>query len=1653
MLKKTLAGILIISMLFNLASCNMFNIKSNKSDDEKSVFDEIQAILDEKKNINYEDSVKYQTIPTIIEPGSGFTQTDSVSEKNTTAVTLDGDKIITSDTVFEGIVNSKNGKAIYVRSGQLTITDTAVINCDIYLENKASLFIEGKVNGTVTVRIDQIPDSVTNESGEIIRAQTFEATDRSYIKEVVLESKFGSGWLNGTIDKMIYKEEYTGEIRPGNESYVKEIYYYSRANTWAGGHIENCYQYAGGLCMNYGHMDNVFIYNNAHFWIDGEGSVDFIYCESNGGIFLGYTDNEKGRCYASAGTVVLNNENGSIDNQGTIDNLIIYSGRADNGGYVKNAYINEKCSFSLYNESHELAIPVIYAVDNLYVKNSESISLCKNSNNSTQNPKIGYFKADGVNSIDIKNINIDKMELFGFVDSLNIENADISKVKFDHYQGWIHPGDPMLSDIPKYFNKKDHEKLLSMFSESETLLNKDNKSSASRKYDTKDLGLAVNDKNALPLSLEKSVYLKNTSDVWFKMELKAGDYIKIDFRVYNMWGVISLKSPAGFVGLALPSADTDKEGFYYVPENGIYYVKVSGAEYGADFKISKFNPVSVTLSAFTAGAFPANYKPVSNDFNKEDLSKFRFELYDETIKAPLSYLKIDGDKIILPPGSNGHIIRIDAHHFSEEWGTWGNFNGYAPGSVKFTAGTDKDIIVVCYRYGEYDGWAQDFSDAKGYIYNSEGKLTAQLSSDDGKHFYSGPLPDGEYKIVFIRDPKGVYRFIDFADFSNYGFKRNRDYVLDSFINKSGKLTQYQNLKVTDAPVFDYKYLKNESTGLYTSETFVSGGSKSTFTLLYDFSNEYKNKISNVEVMLSLSENCIPENNKLLVDGKTIDANFDNGILTAVVPVDGKRADLNFIVSGDSGQLVSNAVLSFEYNGELQKVYIGSVAVDILNISINGPSATSKSSVSLYGYSVPGKEISIYDGNKFVIAVKSRDDDGFWFAEAQLVKKTDMTHNLKAVINKGEQNEFSSNTISVNYISFAPEVNDFIMEYQIKGDTVRLKVAGKDWGKSRFHFEYGCAEDTLKFTVKLTNNEYIERMWVTSTRGVISSIEGFYDKNSDSWIAKGKFSDEENFGDFRIDYTYKNFDSAGLFEEIKNFETPKLDLNNLNPVDLILPKDAFTTITESVIDEKTGKETYKLSTDMLGDGSTIVPAELSLIQYKTEKTPEDYIKEGYINVKTEDGGYCLTYSYIDEKTGEVCFSILKFNQNISKMSAFVPQYNFSQTVFIPNQDNTIYSNTADSYSSTVTEITIKSIAETTSNILLPFINENVNTIVDKFTGQFDKVKQIYEMYLAVEKQREKIIELQTQIEITKRNIINLLPTLDPESDCPAIANNMLNQLETAMEYLRGIEATAWMEQLTFYGTGAIIGGISAPVIAAAAITGGILGGLIMGGPTMGLGSSIGVYVGAASSAAAVGFIFGLINDSINKLIDKQFVKIMDENLDLARNQYLESTKTFGRLQNCRKEEEEDPDKPEPDGSTPENPTDPTRCPSGFVFESTENNRLSGVMVKLWYQDEYGNLVLWDAESYGQKNPQITDENGTYGWFVPDGIWKVTYELEGYKSAESEWLVVPPERFNVNQSLIHISIAKENINFQNTFTSEIILPKKHLFMYSPRFSALF
>lgn len=117
------------------------------------------------------------------------------------------------------------------------------------------------------------------------------------------------------------------------------------------------------------------------------------------------------------------------------------------------------------------------------------------------------------------------------------------------------------------------------------------------------------------------------------------------------------------------------------------------------------------------------------------------------------------------------------------------------------------------------------------------------------------------------------------------------------------------------------------------------------------------------------------------------------------------------------------------------------------------------------------------------------------------------------------------------------------------------------------------------------------------------------------------------------------------------------------------------------------------------------------------------------------------------------------------------------------------------------------------------------------------------------------------------------------------------------------------------------------------------------------------------------------------------------------------------------------------------------PSGYVYDTSTNQRISGATATLYYIDESEGVTdwtIWPAENYSQINPQITDTDGSYGWMVPEGMYRIDVTKDGYHSYstldDSKYrdITVLPERKDIFIGMTSKNLG--NVNDDSTSSSD-------------------
>lgn len=190
------------------------------------------------------------------------------------------------------------------------------------------------------------------------------------------------------------------------------------------------------------------------------------------------------------------------------------------------------------------------------------------------------------------------------------------------------------------------------------------------------------------------------------------------------------------------------------------------------------------------------------------------------------------------------------------------------------------------------------------------------------------------------------------------------------------------------------------------------------------------------------------------------------------------------------------------------------------------------------------------------------------------------------------------------------------------------------------------------------------------------------------------------------------------------------------------------------------------------------------------------------------------------------------------------------------------------------------------------------------------------------------------------------------------------------------------------------------------------------------------VGIGVAYSGVGFLAGVGIAAVALLLEEAIEWQWEQAYENFKNNVEADIKAAGEDPDCKPDDDDEPPKkpdPKPDPLVPGDLIGlPSWVfdPSGYVFEGVPSNRLDGVTATVTEKNaDTGEYQYWDAEWYGQQNPQVTGNDGRYGWDVPVGTWQVQYRKDGYEPAQSAELVVLPPHFDVNIPMV--SLAAPNV----------------------------
>ena len=1048
-----------------------------------------------------------------------------------------------------------------------------------------------------------------------------------------------------------------------------------------------------------------------------------------------------------------------------------------------------------------------------------------------------------------------------------------------------------------------------------------------------------------------------------------------------------------------------------------------------------------------------------------DYNNVGYTLYNKTKQRTISQYNVQYPQIVLLEDvDDGDVLQLTASSRT---------NAFMPVEATATIAEQKaSATFAIVELGKIHSSFTTTGNASvvGSLYDASGKLVKTYNYSNAS-LTINDLADGQYTLVSMGSSRLFNTIYDLAQLPQTGLSEGADYVQNTVEVKSGVISQ---VNIANVPKLDESklYYTGENTSFTVNKPSIVAGNYLTLTARIDFKPAYATSVSNVNLIVDLPESCSFVENSVMMGNSTSSYTLNGNRIT--IPMARYTDRVRFcIIPTLGGEYAPSAFAQFDLNGETVTQPIGSANYTAKDLSISVPSTVAKKTIPISGTAIGTSTIDIYD-NDVLIGQTTSLANGTWATTCELNEPYNLsTHSIYAKVTTKAGLELQSETVECQYDMNAIEVKtvtmintahpatslntcEYVTVFDFQNNTT-----------SATSYNYWPSYPDFTFLVDFTNNDtaIVKNVFVNvfTDHNEVKQLKATYNGKMDKWVAVSKFTSNNLPINVSVNYDAQTeflidkdlMDEAIFYthNEAIKYETERAildsllysydaELGQLTPnrerllsishqmfqlLNIVYPIDSLDEaptskeieellrIGEELLNEDDGDaiDAFIHYEDFIRDSLAIFSNGLT-IKDCDSLSIEGIIEEGYEEFKQTDGSivYILTteshFSYVDfsrnicidykfaEDSIEIAASRRAsetVDQKVERFCATLEKWaNRAKTVVggISSAINLV----AEHFAKKAAKYE-KQLADLQAQMEFYLLEEYYSPELEKLAKQQGKILRKYQTNKAIQENIAKITRY-TSISKTLGRGFTLFDIAYNIYSFIRELRELNNVRHTIPDPCRGdqIEANSIDGYLTkWIGTsGRFYAALSASSVASL-ITAetGLFGAVATGGGTL---VAVGVAIGLALGNVIAGIVY---ENKYEKAISNAKARISALQCDKS------------------------PDTPPSKSSQPQTPpVPPIHDPSGFVYEGVASNRIEGVTATAYYkemvEDMYGdlheNIVKWDASEYAQENPLFTDENGMYAWDVPQGLWQVKFEKEGYETAYSEWLPVPPPQLDVN-----------------------------------------
>jgi len=880
----------------------------------------------------------------------------------------------------------------------------------------------------------------------------------------------------------------------------------------------------------------------------------------------------------------------------------------------------------------------------------------------------------------------------------------------------------------------------------------------------------------------------------------------------------------------------------------------------------------------------------------------------------------------------------------------------------------------------------DNSTIVGILYGNNGELIKKYSYTDSSLSINN-LTDGSYTLISMSKSTFFNSILKLSQLASSGLTEGTDYRINEVRVRSGIISEVIN---DDIPTLDESklYYTGNNTLFTANKSSIAVGNYLTLKAKIDFKNEFANSVKDVKIIVDLPDACSFVENSLMAGNQISNYSLDGNRLT--VPLENHNDQIRFcIVPTMGGSYSPNAFVKFNIEGTTILQPIGAANYETENMSLIVPETTAQKTINIRGNASFNSRIRVYD-NEILIGETHSLANGSWSLKCDLYETYSHSfHNIYAEILTPDNLSLITETKEVIYDKNATEVSKVTMlyhNYEIIFDFLNATntsdyysyVPGND---ASFTFLASFTKnnpdliDDVSFKVKLSD-------------GSINSVPGKYNDKYKAWVGSKVFPNSNRIPtNVTVDFTSKQVNI--LNDSLRNDKENELLSASMEKIINSFKSDKIDVIEDN---ENTAVFAYS-------DASSTIYYRIQVLDYNAEI---EKLKNGdFYHLQIEDTDFYLKESFDDKQT------IITLWSDAEKYAAEI-SCALDKSFFI-------HTKSADPPSITMPDFSFKA-----AGAISQFIGFGDYI---QGTKEYDfwvkKYYQCMDDHLAVEKKVFSMLLAKCSDGSFKLNEIFIERFNQYLNICKENASIMEEEFGKLLMAYRNQLLSDFVRN-------------SALNIATLGLSG-KLPKIFNGKPGKWLQKRTSffkneTYRDAASdyiTESLVGKVVGDLTGEFTKFdnMSDLILSWHSANEQKILNDYIEfKANIVKNYKSCPKEEEEDEKEEDNDKKTnfPNPNITPAIDPSGYVYEAVPSNRLQGVTATCYYkemvEDMYGelheNIVLWNAAEYAQENPLFTDEQGMYAWDVPQGLWQVKFEKEGYQTTYSDWLPVPPPQLDVN-----------------------------------------